>query len=1327
MANNHKITKDIGNLRGFSTNSSYMRSPNIASVARNIQRYPDKNLGTRRGYQCQIAHIGGLGTSTYDNPITNEIETVTLNTDGNLYKRLKKNLFFYYNGRKFGTITGATQAFPCEITAPSHGLSTGTILKLQNIPGMVQLNGQVVTITNTGPNTYTLDGVNSIGYDLYGTGNGEWVVDFTDYRHLILRIFTDSRYLQTNPGWSVAPWSTSPWGSPSGESISCQLTVSRAARIKGASGNITAATNASPCNIESVNHNLTTGVSVAIADVGGMVELNGNSYTITVVDDDNFTLDGVNSIPYGVYTSGGTWTLNAGNLIPVELEHEINTNDTVQFVDSSGINQQRNVTATTAKSITVDGSAVSVNNNTYVNQFFDIPFRKGFDVTTPYEIGTFISTITDATNGVYGLEIAANGETSYPAAFIEILEPTIIPSDSVYTLDYYYWEAVNKTVNVSMPGSANTAYLNSDQYENASFATHDDVIYVSNGWDYPQKYDGQTVYRAGMPEGSRPRVAAAGSGNVDEGNYKYAITYEQVDAIGHIVEGPISESLDFAVTGGSKNNTVTVDSLNSSSTWNTNCALSDGSSTTVYGPDADGYQYHLIGVQNSPHTMKIEDTAFFLDRAVATTNGASANTNSITVNSGHGVAVDDIVTFEDDNGDFLQRFVTKSESTSITVDGPPVSVAGGGDIDIQANKQGLVYGDLAIVSGTQNDVNTINVDTSHTIQSNDYVNFTDSSSRKQKRLVTGTAAGTITINGPAVSVTDNTLIISDTIRTDQFYVRMGSTHTTGVSLSNNDPISNNLRINIWRTIQNGSLFQLLTTIPNNSITGTTQTYTDKIRAGQQSGVITNITKAASAVITMPDNGLLIGMQFVIKGVSGMVEINNRTVTITGVSGDDVTVSLDTSGADFTAYTSGGTWEVVVGDNNELLISFPDPDRLPQAPPISKYILSHENVMIYAGGERNKAANSDNVFFSEGDQPEAVPEATNFISLPTKNDDVSGVGIADGSLVVFKRNSSHFVSGTLLTGQFEVDEISPGSNVGCVAHATIKPVGSLLYFLSSSGVYTISGGQLFPTDELGNPVPISDPISKLFRTENFIQNKRLVLKRAVAQTYTKDLQYLLFIPAEDTQTTIRTANSNSILLCYDYEGKNWFEWTNINAAGGMFTINDDLYFHERRFSGFAGNTANLYKQHRKYRLVDYADHTSSIDSEWVSSWQDLGQPRTRKKFTKCELLINRESNLYQFNNPQMKFKTYLDRIPDLAHTIADITTVNNQRNAAWSTTPWGFNKWSGYQDSFASINLKQGTVAKSIKVSIRLVGIDMTYRLSGFQIECVPEFRNTMVR
>ncbi len=77
--------------------------------------------------------------------------------------------------------------------------------------------------------------------------------------------------------------------------------ITNAAWQIGTTKNITGATKANPARITSNNHGLSTGDRVRITSVGGMTQLNNNIYTITVVDANRFTLNGVNSGSYGNY------------------------------------------------------------------------------------------------------------------------------------------------------------------------------------------------------------------------------------------------------------------------------------------------------------------------------------------------------------------------------------------------------------------------------------------------------------------------------------------------------------------------------------------------------------------------------------------------------------------------------------------------------------------------------------------------------------------------------------------------------------------------------------------------------------------------------------------------------------------------------------------------------------------------------------------------------------------------------------------------------------------------------------------------------------------
>lgn len=61
----------------------------------------------------------------------------------------------------------------------------------------------------------------------------------------------------------------------------------------------------SPVSIQIAGHDFSEDDMLKFADIVGTVELNGNSYTVSVTDADNFTLDGTDSSDFTAYTSGG--------------------------------------------------------------------------------------------------------------------------------------------------------------------------------------------------------------------------------------------------------------------------------------------------------------------------------------------------------------------------------------------------------------------------------------------------------------------------------------------------------------------------------------------------------------------------------------------------------------------------------------------------------------------------------------------------------------------------------------------------------------------------------------------------------------------------------------------------------------------------------------------------------------------------------------------------------------------------------------------------------------------------------------------------------------
>lgn len=93
-------------------------------------------------------------------------------------------------------------------------------------------------------------------------------------------------------------------------------------------------------------------------------------------------------------------------------------------------------------------------------------------------------------------------------------------------------------------------------------------------------------------------------------------------------------------------------------------------------------------------------------------------------------------------------------------------------------------------------------------------------------------------------------------------------------------------------------------------------------------IITNISKAANAVVTVPAHGYSVGATVVFSGVEGMVEINGLRGKVLSVTTNTITIDIDTTGfSTFTGDTGG-----IAGDANGGTGGEPAPPSPGEDPP-----------------------------------------------------------------------------------------------------------------------------------------------------------------------------------------------------------------------------------------------------------------------------------------------------------------------------------------------------------------------------------------------------------
>lgn len=216
-------------------------------------------------------------------------------------------------------------------------------------------------------------------------------------------------------------------------------------------GLITAATQADPCSItSSLPHNLSTDDEITINGVGGMTELNGGTYLVTVTSSTAFTLsdlDGneIDSTSFSAYTSGGTWTDQKANVFYADV---IDTN-TIQLFSYSTLLQDFNTPVVIPVGSYVGGGKIALRDNFMVQSKKFSYMDKGQNI----QLGYIDVLMPSTEDGEITLNILLNYNDDSP---INILPQNVIPATGVSDA---FFNSVVPTNNQASGNISGTKYM----------------------------------------------------------------------------------------------------------------------------------------------------------------------------------------------------------------------------------------------------------------------------------------------------------------------------------------------------------------------------------------------------------------------------------------------------------------------------------------------------------------------------------------------------------------------------------------------------------------------------------------------------------------------------------------------------------------------------------------------------------------------------------------------------------------------------------------------------------------------------------------------------
>lgn len=244
-------------------------------------------------------------------------------------------------------------------------------------------------------------------------------------------------------------------------------------------------------------------------------------------------------------------------------ERFVFTNDLIKLspTNVSVIKQNPANTDDVQVSLSLDPVSKTFKFKIFIDGIFDEELDLGNGLETiPVVIDDLASWIGNGSRTV-PLMLVGTSSSTLPAAFIESFQQKSIPSivSKVYTPTI-----VSTAIGLSGgPFSAGWSSKNSSSFQNYSAIQAHNCLYVTNKQDGLMKYDGNKVYKAGLPQVLDLSISPFTPGSV--ATYTYIAVYEYVDAQGNITKSRASNeelvSLSMPINVGIPN-TITIDTSN---------------------------------------------------------------------------------------------------------------------------------------------------------------------------------------------------------------------------------------------------------------------------------------------------------------------------------------------------------------------------------------------------------------------------------------------------------------------------------------------------------------------------------------------------------------------------------------------------------------------------------------------------------------------------------------------------------------------------------------------------------------------------------------------
>lgn len=243
-------------------------------------------------------------------------------------------------------------------------------------------------------------------------------------------------------------------------------------------------------------------------------------------------------------------------------------------------------------------------------------------------------------------------------------------------------------------------------------------------------------------------------------------------------------------------------------------------------------------------------------------------------------------------------------------------------------------------------------------------------------------------------------------------------------------------------------------------------------------------------------------------------------------------------------------------DREILYTIGELDNT--APPGSNIMVSSKKRVFLVPFD-----NPRNIWYSKFKQSDIATEFNSVLQIfvPEEGGDITGLGVIDDNVVVFKRNSAYVLAGTGLNDRGQGTNYEPRKlslDVGCVSQASIAKIDNGLVFKSTKGIYLMD--RSLTAEYIGYPV-------ETYNTNTILSSSTI-----------------------ETKKEVRFVTDAPNILIYDYYHKRWGVF---NAVGDPV---DSTIDPDGKYTWITSNGTVCYEVNNQY-LDNSLPYSMKVKTPW----------------------------------------------------------------------------------------------------------------------------------